>query len=138
MSAEGERQADRIEALLTEVSAKLDIWLASQEGEVRQQPLDPSVLPDYYRDLYSLPNFTKPLEECAQWLVEKNISQEKASQTAAYIRGVWPGPKKSWKQPWAVFRNLVVRNPPGTNRPSRQAPAAPGSEYMLDYNRRRG
>ncbi len=138
MSAEGERQADRIEALLTTVNAKLDVWLASQVGEVRQQPLDPSVLPDFYRDLWSLPNFKKTLEECQQWLVEKNIGEEKASQTAAYIRGVWPGPKRSWKQPWAVFRNLVTRTIPGPERPPKQVRAAPGDEYRADFERRRG
>ncbi len=132
-------QADRIEALLVVVSDQLKQLLDSMAGEVRQQPLDPSVWPDWYRDLFSLPNFKKTLTECEQWLVEKNIGEEKADQTASYMRSVWPGTKpRPWKQPWATFTNLVKRYPPGTQGPSRPAPAAEGDKYMTDYKNRRG
>lgn len=135
-------QADRVEALLVEnnallmeVNGKLDTWLAAQSGEIRQ-PLDPGVWPDWYRDLYSLPNFQKTLEECSQWLVEKNLPEQKANETAAYIRGTWPGKKpRPWKQPWAVFRQLVPRHPPGAQGPS---PAPEIDKYMAGYKRRWG
>lgn len=145
-------QADRIETLLIDTSTRLDqtnaylavvqdqltLLLDAMAGESKQQPLDPSVWPDWYRDLYSLPNFKKTLEDCSQWLVEKNIGQEKADETASYIRSRWPGKgSRPWKQPWATFTNLVKKYPPGTQGPTRSVQVE-GGKYVQEFEQRRG
>lgn len=118
-------QADRIEALLTEDIEQLRLTNArlTQLGDQIEallasgkygnpEPLDATVWPDWFRDLYSLPGFTKTLEETSQWLAEKKIGEAKANETASYIRSVWPGKgRRPWKQPWATFRTNVVRQP---------------------------
>lgn len=105
-----EEKMDRLIALLERAEQRESEALVLTYSVEKLQPLDPQVWPDWYRDLYSLPNFKKDLAECQRWLSEKIIIGAKADETAAYIRGVWPGPKRTWKQPWAVFRNLVVRS----------------------------
>lgn len=130
--------SDRIEALLIEVIDLLQKVLADAQSPEKQQPLDPSVWPDWYRDLFSLPNFKKKLEECSQWLVEKNIGEAKADETAAYIRSVWPGTKsRPWKQPWATFTNLVKRYPPGTQGPTKRDRPPEGDKYTKNVPPRR-
>lgn len=107
-----EAKMDRLITLLEraeERDSEASLFTYSVE---KLQPLDPNVWPEWYRDLYSLPNFKKDLAECQQWLSEKLIIGAQADETTAYIRGVWPGPRKTWKQPWAVFRNLVVKPRP--------------------------
>ena len=56
-----------------------------------QAPLDPSVWPDWYGDLFSIPGFKKSIDECVAWLAKNSISEAKANQTAAAVKGRWPG-----------------------------------------------
>ena len=86
-----------------------------------QQPLDPSVWPDWYADLQSIPGFKKDWGECQAWLDTKGITADRADQTAAAIKGQWPGARRQYKDAWAVFRNWVQRDAQGHNgsRPSR-------------------
>jgi hypothetical protein len=74
--------------------------------------LEPENYPEWYGDLRALPGFEKALQECQQWLTGKGISESRADETAAAVRGQWPGAKNQYKDPWAVFRNWCLRAPP--------------------------
>ena len=101
-----------------------------------QAPLDPSVWPDWYSDLYSIKSFKKPLADCRAWLVKEHISEAQANVTAADVKGKWPGnPKRPYTDVWAVFRGWVKRPPlPGNGRPSRPAGDRDTAELKAGWN----
>ena len=98
-----------------------DIYIDTPDE--KQAPLDPSVLPDWYGDLFSIPGFKKSIDECVAWLAKNSISEAKANQTAAAVKGRWPGSRsKPYTDAWAVFRNWVMRPElPSNGRPTRAA-----------------
>jgi len=104
--------------------------------DIKQQPLDPTVWPEWYSDLYSLPGFKADLEHCRKWLADNNITEAQANQTAAALRGRWDG--KKYKDAWATFRNWVQRPLPGGQqaaRPSRQNGTRTADELKQGWGR---
>jgi len=86
------------------------------------EPLsEPSILtqgvwPDWYSDLWSIPGFTLGLDHCQIWLDQNQISLSTANQTAAAVKGKWPGPKtRPYTDAWATFRSWINRAPQGSN-----------------------
>jgi len=77
-------------------------------GEEPQQALlpDDDAWPEWYRDLWALPNFKKPLKECEAWLEKNKIPVALATSTAAALYSKWD--KKKWKDVWATFRNWCL------------------------------
>jgi len=90
----------------------------------KQQPLDPSQIPDWYTDLWSIKGFKTSLTHCQDWMKKNAITLAKANATAAAVKGRWDS--KKYKDPWAVFRAWVQRpdfqnagNPASSARPTR-------------------
>lgn len=80
--------------------------------------------------------FKKTEPEMIAWMAGKGITPRKADETAAYIKGNWPGPRKTWKDVAAVFRTLVVKTfdngqqPTGTAPRSRKTSSLPTTEEL--------
>jgi hypothetical protein len=97
--------------------------LTSSQEEPLKEPLSKQlnidapesveILPDWYSDLLSIRGFTWSLPHCQAWLTVKGFAESKANQTAAAVKGAWPGnPKKPYTDAWAVFRNWIQRPEP--------------------------
>jgi len=96
----------------------------TSDERIRQQPLDPSQIPDWYTDLWSIKGFKTSLTHCQDWMKKNAITLAKANATAAAVKGRWDS--KKYKDPWAVFRAWVQRpdfqnagNPASSARPTR-------------------
>jgi hypothetical protein len=131
-----QEQLDRIEA-------KLDLLLDNAGKESPAPAVDVEtgeIWPDWYADLYSIPGFKKQLTQCQDWLDTLNITDARANETAAALKGSWNG--KKYKDPWATFRAWVQRPAlNGANVPV-VAPVMSDGEvkqaYLNDYERRWG
>ena len=73
---------------------------------------DSGVWPDWYSTLYAIPGFRIPLPQCQAWLDKREISADRAEETAYALKSKWPGPRsKPYRDPWATFQNWVKRPP---------------------------
>ena len=126
----------------TVMSPKTKEQLLKQSLEEKEQ----SPFPDYMIDLIACNTEVKPLPtspfkkteaEMVEWMKGKDITPRKAGEVAAYIKGNWPGPRKTWKDVAAVFRTLVVKTfensqqPTGTGtRRSRTTGSLPATDEL--------
>jgi len=82
-----------------------------------QAPLGVEVLPDWYSDLMAIRGFKFSLPHCQAWLDKEGIGLDRANQTAAALKGKWPGPRsKPYTDAWATFRNWVKSERPGVTK----------------------
>ena len=90
--------------------------LENEEKEInkekeKQQPLDPSILADWYLDLWAIPGFKKPIAECKAWLDKNDYTEDQATTTASSLKAAWPGnPKRPYTDAWAAFRTWIKRD----------------------------
>ena len=112
------------------------------ENIYTQQPLDPKDWPEWYHDLVAI-GLRKPLADAKAWLDSKGISEAKANQTAADLRGKWPGQGKGgrplWTDVWATFRGWLQRdNGNGASPPREVDPVAKHRQDAAERAARRG
>ena len=66
--------------------------------------------PEWFKVLCEIESFNRPLLKCQFYLDAKNITMERAEQTAIKLKSKWP-PSKAHKDVWATFQDWVMRPP---------------------------